>query len=49
MSRVLLYLALAAVAVGTYFFVDKLVPETAGKPIESNLNKIVGKGYHERE
>ena len=49
LSTVVLYLTLGAVALGTFFFVYYLVPETACKPIESNLNEIVGKGYQKRE
>ena len=48
-SHVILYAGLGAVAFGTYFFVYYLVPETAGKSIEANLDEIVGKGHHERE
>lgn len=48
-ARVILYLALSAVSIVTYIFVYYLVPETGGKPIEENLNDILGKGYHERE
>ena len=48
-ARVILYLALSAVSIVTYTFVYYLVPETGGKPIEANLNVILGKGYQERE
>ena len=48
-ARVLLYVSLGIISIGTYFFVYCLIPETAGKPIEENLDAVVGKGYYERE
>ena len=48
-ARVILYITLGIVAVGTFLFVHYLVPETAHRPIEENLNEIVGKGYLEKE
>ena len=48
-ARVILYLLLGAASLGTFIFIYYLVPETGGKTIETNLEKIVGKGYHDRE
>ena len=44
-ATVMLYIAMGGIAVGTYIFVYKLVPETSGKPISDILDNLLGKGY----
>ena len=48
-ATILLYIAMGAIAIGTYIFVYYLVPETAGKPIGDILDELLGKGYKEKE
>jgi len=48
-AEIIMYLALGVFAMMTFVFVWFVMTETAGKPIETILEDILGKGYQERE
>ena len=48
-ATVILYIGMGCIAVGTFFFVYCLVPETAGKPISDILDSLLKQGYKEKE
>ena len=41
-------MCLACFTIGTFFFTYYLIPETAMKPIEENLEAILGRNYNKK-
>ena len=47
-SQAIVYVCLACFTIGTFFFTYYLIPETAMKPIEENLEAILGRNYNKK-